>query len=482
MKTVSVIIPLHLHLQECGEPDRTKGFMSVSAKVLIDCLVLLTVLLGGGVLGFSRLRPVISQHNLMLKAEETNNFLLNNRAPLSVEAGLWSHFLSLTFSDITKYPKAISELRKGVDAFELRVDLLSDQSPEGINRQISFLRNICPLPIVYTVRTSSQIGQFPDNAVDEIEQLLNVGLEAGVEWLDVEACLPEVVVCRIGEQVRQRRSETRILGSLHTRDRQSEEEIQSLFDRCQLYGYADMVKVVTGAANDADCMLIHEVGSRQNKPYIGLCLGEAGQLSRVLNRYFTPVSHPLMAAAAPGQLSAAQLMIERERRGLVSRKEFYLFGTPIQHSLSPKMHNTAFGTLLLPYHYSLAEQDDVKAYTNVLQGETFGGASVTIPHKESIMGFVDEVAEAASKIGAVNTIVVQHRHDSGALNTAELTKILVGHNTDWLGMYRPLDKLLKKKSLLQTVNIDAKKPRWGVVIGAGGTARAACYTLQQLGK
>ena len=106
--------------------------------------------------------------------------------------------------------------------------------------------------------------------------------------------------------------------------------------------YAMIIQVVTGAEGRADCDLVHAIGALQTKPYIGLCLTSKGSYSRVLNRRFTPVTHALLAAAAPGQLSAEELMKIRVQDGLVERKEYFLFGTPISQSLSPAMHNKAY--------------------------------------------------------------------------------------------------------------------------------------------
>ena len=72
--------------------------------------------------------------------------------------------------------------------------------------------------------------------------------------------------------------------------------------------------------------------------------------------------------------------------------------------------HTAFETLLLPHQYDLWESSDVSIYETVLidGSEAFGGASVTIPHKESIIPYLDEIRGAASMIGAVNTIVPEY--------------------------------------------------------------------------
>ena len=100
--------------------------------------------------------------------------------------------------------------------------------------------------------------------------------------------------------------------------------------------------LATGGHSGVSFLRVHEAGAATGTPYIGVCLGAKGAKSRILNRRFTPVNHPVMATAAPGQLSAAQLMAHRQELGLISPKKFYLFGHPIQQSLSPRMHNGAF--------------------------------------------------------------------------------------------------------------------------------------------
>ena len=383
----------------------------------------------------------------------------------NLDAGDWSHFVSLTFPSIEQAADKLPALRIGADALELRVDLLEDQSIPSIHRQIALLRDLCPLPIVFTVRSVGQIGKFPPEP-KRIFALLREGLRAGIEWVDVEACWPQDQTDAFTKlaMTPAYRQTSRLLGSLHVTVPQGRSEIEGLFRACDLGGAADMLKVVTGAANDDDCKRIHQVGTTLPKPYIGVCLGAAGSYSRVLNRRFTPVTHSCMAVAAPGQLTVEQLMERRLQDGLLSPRSYYLFGTPIQQSLSPAMHNAGYRALALPHVYGLDEQTDVASYRARLREQPgFGGASVTIPHKESIMGLVDEVRGAARDIGAVNTVVVE---DGGKL---------VGYNTDWLGIQRPI--LAKLRAGAESWEGCAA----GLVVGAGGTARAACHAVRSLG-
>lgn len=416
---------------------------------------------------------------------------------IELSAGQWSQFLSLTFPTIEESVRNIDELRIGVDAIELRVDLLSNTSPQYLQNGIAQLKEASQLPIMFTVRTKCQLGMFPDDKHKEQIELILEGLKAGVDWIDVEATLPDHAqneICRIVRT--QFANRTRIIGSLHTTTVPTEHELELMYRKCDLNGSADILKVVTGAATDDDCEAVHRIGKRQSKPYIGVCLGEAGAYARVLNRRFTPVTHELLKAAAPGQLTARQLLQERLRRGLITPKQFYLFGNPIQHSLSPAIHNGAFETLLMPHVYSLNEQSDVAAYRDVLTRHNFSGASVTIPHKESIIPLLNEVRGAARAIGAVNTIVVETCSPpdgpekgvaapvaaqfstttpsvaSAASSATAVSKRLIGYNTDWIGMRRPLSQLLLRSERVGS-SIAEGKPRCANLTGTGTTATAA---------
>jgi pentafunctional AROM polypeptide len=407
-----------------------------------------------------------------------------------LDAGEWSHFVSLTFPSVDEALPALPFLRVGADAFELRVDLLDDISVMSLHRQMALLRDSSPLPIVFTVRSDGQIGKFPSDP-KRIFTLLREGLRAGAEWVDVEACWPtDQVNAFTALAINNYATTSRLLGSLHVTTPQSRDQVDKIFSDCSLSGRAHVLKAVTGAANNEDCELIHTAGAaasaRTNTPYIGVCLGAAGCLSRVLNRVFTPVTHSMMAAAAPGQLTVEQLMEARLRDGLIVPKEYFLFGTPIQQSLSPAMHNGAFNALLMAHKYGLNEQQEATDYIKHMAESSFGGASVTIPHKETIISLLDEVRGAACSIGAINTVVPESIMDADG----KMVRKLVGMNTDWLGMKRPLLRQLRSRGIPwsnedgDNVLADSggsRKRSIGLVVGAGGTARAACYAIKDLG-
>jgi len=146
------------------------------------------------------------------------------------------------------------------------------------------------------------------------------------------------------------------------------------------------------------------------------------------------------------------------------RSGFFLFGNPIAHSLSPTLHNTGFKALSLPHQYELLETADVgEEIKAAINSAEFGGASVTIPFKLDVIPLLDKLSPAAQVLGAVNTIVPKIEADG--------KRVFYGDNTDWSAIRRLIEQRLGGTSGNPVA----------LVIGAGGTARAALYALQQLG-
>ena len=128
---------------------------------------------------------------------------------------------------------------------------------------------------------------------------------------------------------------------------------------------------------------------------IMLAMREEGKLSRVLNRVFTPVTHPaLPGVAAPGQMSVQEIHECRGFMGLLPHKKYHIFGSPVGLSPSPLMHNTAFKWLQLPHKYTRIDTTEVDTCKRLMAAPAFGGASVTIPLKEKLLGAMHEVGHA----------------------------------------------------------------------------------------
>lgn len=136
-----------------------------------------------------------------------------------------------------------------------------------------------------------------------------------------------------------------------------------------------------------------------------------------------------------------------------------LFGYPLTHSLSPQMHNTAFKAQGLNYIYLPfpVPPENLKEAVKAVKALGLRGVNITIPYKEAVLPFLEELSPEASLTGAVNTIVREE-------------KKLVGYNTDGEGFLRALREAgfsPAGKSVL--------------ILGAGGAARAVAFSLALAG-
>jgi len=393
----------------------------------------------------------------------------------NVSSGKRSYFLSLTYPDVMQALPIIDQISEGVDALELRVDLLRSaqdvvdnaiSSTNYVANQLANLRRATSLPIVYTVRTVSQGGKHPDKAENEALELLELGLRAGVEYLDVEITLSEQKV----RELVAKKGFSKIIASYHDFSgnlKWNSSTVKEKYDIAESIG--DLIKIIGIANTLQDNFKLHEFVTNVcvkpgAKPIIAVNMGTRGQLSRILNETFTPVTHPLLPSkAAPGQLSFKQIQEALHLVGELPSKQFYLFGNPIAHSMSPTLHNSGFQMLGLPHRYRLLEtQSFNEENKKAIAASDFGGASVTIPYKLDVIPVLDELTPAAKVIGAVNTIIPRW--------SSEGKRMLVGDNTDWLGIRASVAAQLATGSVKNAL-----------VIGGGGTARAALYALQSLG-
>ena len=385
-------------------------------------------------------------------------------------------FVSLTVPDMAKALGFLERVVVGSDAVELRVDLLEDpETSDGlpglayVYRQLHILQSATDLPIIFTIRTRDQGGRFPNEAHDLIKALSLSALRMGVEFLDVEIQHSETLIRTITGA----KGQTQIITSHHDPKGElswSDGSWVPHYNKALQHG--DIVKLVGMAKQHRDNVDLLEfvswAMSAHATPIIAINMGVKGQLSRIQNSFLTPVSHPALPfKAAPGQLSAAEIRQALSLHGVIEPKNFFLVGKPISASRSPAMHNALFKATGLPHDYGLCETDSVTDLQQAIRADSFGGASVTIPLKVEVMQSLDEVLEDARTIGAVNTIIV----DTSRKSSTGVGGHLIGQNTDWKGMTYVLGRAGAQHTPRQSA----------LIIGGGGTARAAVYALHSMG-
>lgn len=388
-----------------------------------------------------------------------------------------SFFVCLSAPQMQPWLEKLPNVVVGADAVELRVDLLEDpDSPEGLPSfefvvdQVGLLRTKTTLPLIFTIRTKAQGGKFPDDAFDHAQLLYSTALRLGVEFVDLEMTMPEEILREVSEN----RGFSNIIASHHDPLGQlswSNGSWISVYNRALQYG--DVIKLVGTAKTLQDNFALAEfktwAETSHPVPVIAINMGEHGKLSRILNNFMTPVSHPLLpSATAPGQLSATEIRQGLTLMGEISPKKFCIFGSPVQQSPSPSLHNTLFRETGLPHTYDIHETTNAADIEAVIRAPDFGGASVTIPLKQDVRPFLDSVGPEIDAIGALNTIVPETTIDEAT--GQQITK-LVGRNTDYLGMVL----VLRNAGAQGSAGLQA-----GLVIGGGGTSRAAIYALHEM--
>ncbi|OBA18036.1 Shikimate dehydrogenase [Metschnikowia bicuspidata var. bicuspidata NRRL YB-4993] len=375
-----------------------------------------------------------------------------------------SFVATLAYEDLSTITEKLEEITAGCEAVELRVDAMKSFDPSFVADQTATLRKFVALPIIYTIRTQSQGGKFPDNESNLLEQLSFLGIKLGMDYLDVQLTGAEGFVKRIIKG----KAFTKIIATyVDVSGNLSWKQPEYGNKYNQAIGLnADVVRLIGKASCIQDNIDIEHFRSNNDQiPLIAYNTGEQGKLSLVLNTMFTPVTNE----AAPinvseGVLTIAEINKSYSEIGGLTKKRFKVVGKPISHSRSPALHNAVYQKLSLPYIFDKFETDDAgKVYEELMTQPDFGGLAVTTPLKLDIMKYVTQLSDAAKVIGAVNTVKPIEGQEGKFL----------GDNTDWYGITNSL--IRNGVPSIGNYNLN------GLVVGSGGTSRAAAYALNKLG-
>ena len=197
-------------------------------------------------------------------------------------------------------------LSVGADAVELRVDLLEDRLADGTSarvpslryagEQLMLLRQKTELPIIFTTRCTRENGRFPMDDPDLFYDYLHQAIQWGCEYIDVELWLPEPIRKRLAQQ----KANSRIISAFHDFSgnfKWTAPETHQLFKDGAVYGdVVKMIALVNTMQENYELEYFRSIIQReyQYPPFSGLNMGPMGQLSRALNKIFTPITLSLI--------------------------------------------------------------------------------------------------------------------------------------------------------------------------------------------
>ena len=171
-------------------------------------------------------------------------------------------------------------------------------------------------------------------------------------------------------------------------------------------------------------------------------------------------------------------------------KKYGLLGHPLGHSFSKKFHNERFERLGTDAEYVNFDLEDISKLPDVLLSEPqLCGLNVTIPYKQLVMQYLDELDPVAERIGAVNTVCVRHvaggekRFSSTEEDVHSSGKIpglwLKGYNTDIIGFRDSIRPLLQQAGLIGQDGL-AHPGTSALILGTGGASKAVRYALEEM--
>ena len=140
-------------------------------------------------------------------------------------------------------------------------------------------------------------------------------------------------------------------------------------------------------------------------------------------------------------------------------KQYGLIGYPLGHSFSKKYFTEKFENEHIDARYDLYELDDISKFTTIIENTELNGLNVTIPYKEKVIRFLNELDDSSEKIGAVNVIKFIRQNNK---------LILKGYNSDAIGFENALKPYLKSYH------------KNALILGTGGASKAINYVLQKL--
>ncbi|MCC6341633.1 MAG: shikimate dehydrogenase [Bryobacterales bacterium] len=364
--------------------------------------------------------------------------------------------IALGLSNIdTLMAHARHEAESGETFLEFRLDYLP-RPEQGVKAIAEFLSQYPQCTLLATCRRHQNHGHF-NGSIEEQVNILEAAIGAGARAVDIEIESAE----NIQHKLDGLRGRAWLVLSYHNYG--GTPSLDTVLRR-MLRIPADAYKLVSTARKPSDNYRVLSLAkAHPRSPLVLLAMGETGFPTRVLSTamggLYTYAAPWSAEGTAAGQVSAKMLRNQyRVEKFSKAAKIYGVIADPVRHSISPAVHNRAFqsrrvDSVYLPF---LVHPPQLKDFFLLADKLPVAGFSVTIPHKQKILRYLDVVDPLARRIGAVNTVY----RKAGKWR---------GLNTDVQGVLGPLGKKIRlaKSSVL--------------VVGNGGAARGAAFALADAG-
>ncbi|KAL5356878.1 type I 3-dehydroquinase-domain-containing protein [Aspergillus floccosus] len=432
--------------------------------------------------------------------------------PLStqpIESRTFTYAVDVPISSLFDRKMDIEDLESTADAFQLKIDVHDTASSDlgidpnlanRISEMVATIRRNIVVPLIFHVESyagpgdSSPQHHHPTRRPETAYlHLVQHGLRLAPDFLTVDLSYDDSLLL----QIISLKGSSKVIG--HYGNSQpspagwDDPKYLAMYERGRKLG-CDMVRLTQPAASIEDNFAVqrfrHHVKTIHGTeiPLIAYNSGHLGRLSGCFNSIMTPViPQPLRSEAQAKGLPSITLREAQEAlysSFALDPMQFFVFGANVTYSLSPAMHNAAFKACGMPHVYSIHQSPSLRGLNELVENPYFGGTSVSLPYKTESIPLLHSMSPHARAIGAVNTLIPIRNLEQHALNAEDSLymeksragpiKALHGDNTDWIGICNCFRRGLSPANAIRPSST-------GLVIGAGGMARAAVYSMIHLG-
>lgn len=455
--------------------------------------------------------PVDSRHAGLLKLlgvrEDFTRFLdlITGRgatrawleSPFSVQAvppefRAYSYAMRLRLSYLMDMDLEWEDFEARGDCIELIIDCWPQDLHDVIPRQVALIRRKLGVPIIYHVEENprGERRRPPEEKNPMDAELLELGLRLGVDYLSLDLQRDEAFVNR----VLRHRGRSKIIGNFSYMGFGAlpwlDEGQMENYRKAQSLG-CDVVRLIRFCSADSPAEVLEEFRRKVREtipdpkpPLVAYDFSVLGVRTPLQSKILSPVKHPDIEnerdylATVSTCSGSFELLF---RQFLLDPLQFYVLGSNVSYSLNPAMHTAAYDFAGMPHTFQAVNCATLDTLNQICISDSFGGACLTAPFKVAIMPHLKVKSHHATAIGAVNVLLPLRGQTNAILdhansrNKAGRARDFFGDNTDWSAMVTCLRRAISPRNYVQPSKTT------GLVIGAGGMARAAIYALIQLG-
>lgn len=409
-----------------------------------------------------------------------------------IEHRTYTHLLRVRLSDFVNGQVDFTQLESAGDVVGIYVDQWHSTTIKALSEMVAQARRTLQVPIL--VSASLEISE--SSKVQTYLGVLTHSLRLGVEYMIVDLNLDDQQI----DQIKTIKGHTKLIGSYAnttpSKTSWKDTKWKNMYTRATHLGL-DLVRLLntpnSRADNDTLSWFIQELKELPSfsRTPIAYNAGLMGRTSQIMNPILTLVTHPSLPTTETNHqndfkplLSSEQIIRALFDSFMFDQLNFYIVGGNVSGSLSPAMHNAAYKLLGLQHNYSTK---NITSWTDIVKlahDDFLGGLSIVQPYKVKVVPNLEALSAHAKAIGAVNTLVPIRSDSTGAVPPLEeqaQNRNRSGHivgwfgeNTDYIGIMNCIDRSLSPRNAIQAKTT-------GLVIGAGGMARAAVYAMLQMG-